>query len=322
LFSLDKELGVGPRKSQSEIVGFTTKVTRISSVWTFGLDDGWTRTVAAHVLSVVRLGLRVCRPGSIGHSAVPCARCQEPIRWTRTVFVVEPATLAALAAGAFALYKLASRSKTVTTATNKGPTPLAYPAPKLAFGVPFAVGNQTPAWPIPTTKNPEKFSVSYIDEKGEVHGNYSRRFGAVRKEAGPDRHHVGVDLYGNPGDPLVAMEDGTVVAFYPTFNLGTGVLYLATDSGITLVYGEIDPHSWEKYGIVKGMRVQRGQKLAQVGCMKGTFANCESHMLHLESYQGVVEKNEPWYDGNAPAPNIRNPTLYLLRAKQAAQAIG
>jgi hypothetical protein len=68
--------------------------------------------------------------------------------------------------------------------------------------------------------------------------------------------------------------------------------------------------------------VMRGQKLADVGCMIGSPASCSSHMLHLESYAGVVTENIPWYDGSKPDPSIRNPTKYLLYAKQFAQPIG
>lgn len=234
---------------------------------------------------------------------------------------MEPVTVLALTAAALAVVAL--RKKGQSSRASATPTAkLAYPEPKLAFGVPFAAGSAMPAWPT-VTSNSRKFDVSYVDVSDEVHGNYSRRFGAVRKEAGTDRHHVGVDLYANAKDVVVATEAGTVVKYYNTYNLNSGVLYLATDSGLTVVYGEVEPKSWEDYGIHQGIRVARGQPLARIACMKGTPSNCESHMLHFETYAGIVDKDPPsWYQGSPAAPNMRNPTRYLLWAKQFAQSIG
>lgn len=219
----------------------------------------------------------------------------------------------AIVGGALAIRSLMSGSRSAGGG-------LAFPMPKQIAGVPFAKGSGAPTWPV-ITSSANRFVVSYVDTAGKTHGNSERDFGNYRDDPDGDRHHVGVDVYGNAGDPVVATEAGTVVRVRPTFNLGTGILFLATDSGITIGYGEIEPHSWNDFGIKEGQRVARGQKLARIGCQRHEGNVCTSHMIHFETYAGKVTKNEqwPWSQSKAPA-GVLNPTLYLLRAAQAAGA--
>lgn len=194
------------------------------------------------------------------------------------------------------------------------------PMPKSVANVPFAAGDPRPAWPV-LTSSKSKYVVSYVDVDGKTHGNSQRDFGEQRDDPDGDRRHVGVDVYGNAGDPVVATEDGVVARLRPTFNLGTGILFLQSPRGITIAYGEIAPNSWKDFGITEGMRVRKGQKIARVGCMRHEGNVCTSQMIHFEIYKGQVTKNEKWSYSGSPPSSVLNPTLYLLRARAAAGVV-
>jgi murein DD-endopeptidase MepM/ murein hydrolase activator NlpD len=179
-------------------------------------------------------------------------------------------------------------------------------APQSVKGIPFAHGD-VPIWPTLSTHARSR-EVPYIDVNGGKHGNLARRFGAKRT----DHWHHGIDLYTNVHDPVVAMESGTITGLHKTFHLGTGAVVLVTDSGMTIVYGEIGPNTWKEFGIAKGMHVAKGQRLARVEPNtggKGTF------MLHLETYAGAFSTNDP------PVSAILNPTAYLLEARANTGAV-
>jgi murein DD-endopeptidase MepM/ murein hydrolase activator NlpD len=237
---------------------------------------------------------------------------------------VEPVTIALIGAALYTAYKVNRRSsevsRSLTQPSTSPPATLPYPMPKLAFGVPFTQGGPNPKWPT-VSKNSRRMEVPYIDVKGKTHGNGARRFGAKREDTPFDRHHAGIDLYADAGDLLLAAEDGVITELTKTFNLGTGKLLLATDSGITLNYGEVAPNSWNEFGVKEGGRVLRGAPIARVGDMVNNKGE-HSSMLHIESYNGSVKTNEQW-PYNSPAPEgLLNPTLYLLRAKAIAEPIG
>lgn len=185
---------------------------------------------------------------------------------------------------------------------DAGPEPpgLVVPLPRPWKGIPFAVGDD-PVWPLKTS-HARGHQVPYVDVDGKTHGNGARRFGAYRK--GPPAHdHQGVDLYCNVGDVVVACEAGKITGLWNTFHLGTGAVVLVTDSGTTIVYGEIGPGTWKGFGIVKGQRVAKGQTLATVQKNSaGTW------MLHFEMYAGAFSTNDP------PKAALLDPSLYLLHA--------
>lgn len=174
------------------------------------------------------------------------------------------------------------------------------PPPRPFNGIAFAVGDD-PTWPLATTHKRGR-EVAYLDVDGTMHGNGSRRFGAHRK--GPPAHaHQGVDLYANVHDAVIATEGGRITGLFNTFHLGTGAVVLVTDSGLTIVYGEIGRGTWADFGITKGMRVSKGQPLARVEKNSaGTW------MLHFETYSGSFSTNDP------PKSALLDPTLYLLTA--------
>lgn len=173
--------------------------------------------------------------------------------------------------------------------------------------VPFATGTRSPAWPV-VSRHPKVGVVSYRDVNEEIHGNWSRRFGAPRD----NRNHVGIDLYAYAGDPVVAMADGEIVAVQ-SFHLGSWAIFV--DHGdVTIMYGEIAPHSWREFGLQVGSRVNKGDPIARIACMNWEGNNCVSHMLHLEAYRSGVTKNQRWYRGQSPPPQLLDPTRLLLRA--------
>lgn len=80
--------------------------------------------------------------------------------------------------------------------------------PEMKFDIPFAAGDPFPMWPT-VTNHKKKFVVSYRTVGGSMVGNGARRFMVDRSGSG--KYHVGIDLYGNPDDPILAMESGTIV---------------------------------------------------------------------------------------------------------------
>lgn len=188
---------------------------------------------------------------------------------------------------------------------------------------PFAAGGARPVWPL-DTHDDDKLRVSYEDVRGKWHGKWGREFGAKRTTTLDDgtsyrRVHVGVDLFADPGDVVVAPEDGDVIAALP-FYKGTGAVYVLTDSGIIVNLGEVAEGSWTKYGIPTGVdrtRVRAGDPVAKVG-----KSDDGSHMLHVETYRSDTTTDEirqgkmRWKVGDDPPAKILDPTRYLVRAQR------
>lgn len=200
----------------------------------------------------------------------------------------------------------------ITTLIAGGRLPGNVPKPATIAGVPFA-DLRRPVWPLATT-HPKRGLVSYEDVEGTIHGNASRRFAAYRK----GRHHVGMDLYGRSGDLVLAMADGVVTATQ-TFHLGTHAIFVDHGDAVVM-YGEVDPGSWKAYGVTKGSRVKKGQPIARMGCMRWDDGDCDSHMLHLETYRPGTTRNRRWWSNKAPHQAILDPTRMLLVAQPTAFA--
>jgi len=181
--------------------------------------------------------------------------------------------------------------------------------PSMPFDIPFGAGISTPAWPT-ITNHSKKFVVSYRTVSGSIVGNGARRFMTDRNGGG--KYHVGIDLYGNPGDPIVAMENGTIVNHYHFYH-GSYALIVQCDSGLVINYGEVKKNSWEEFGLGEGSRVKKGRAIARVGLMSGG-----SHMLHFETFMPPTESNKKYHGGDSGP--ILNPTYYLLRARFLAGA--
>lgn len=137
-----------------------------------------------------------------------------------------------------------------------------------------------------------------------------RCFGASR-DAG-NRHHVGVDIFGQEGDPIVACEAGTIVNFYH-FYRGTFALFVQNDSGLVINYGEVARDSLARLGLGVGDHVAAGAPLAYVGKMR------ESAMLHFEMYTHGIHLNKRWKTGSARPEGLLDPTQYLVRLAAEGQ---
>ena len=185
-----------------------------------------------------------------------------------------------------------------------------YPPPKNR-GVPFAESPTQPLWPIQAdSTNKRMYEVAYRDVNGKMRGNGARAFKARR--ANGARYHAGIDLYADAGDVVVAPEAGVIVADQNFLNSipGKDAMLIQGYSGTTILLGEIVAKSFRDFGLEIGSRVERGQPVARVGLtQKG------SHMLHFETYTQGSNRNRSWRQGRVPHPTLRDPTVYLLRAR-------
>lgn len=186
--------------------------------------------------------------------------------------------------------------------------------------VPFSRGIAQPAWPV-LTNHPRKLQVSYVDVRDKWHGKWGREFGASRKSTEDGdvtkRHHAGVDLFGNEGDTVVAMEDGEVIGIFK-FHHGSWAIYVLNDTGDVINYGEVAKNSWGPFGIQVGSRVRRGQKIARLGKM------LTDTMLHVEAYavqdvdqliDDIRHERMRWIKGDPYPENLLDPTHYLIDAQ-------
>ncbi len=173
--------------------------------------------------------------------------------------------------------------------------------------VSFAMGTTKPKWPL-ITQNIRGKEVPYLKTNGKYVGNASRSFGATREDG--ERHHVGIDLYCNLNDIVVACESGTIVGIQG-FLGPTKALVIQGNSGLVILYGEIKDESWKEFNLKKGSIVKKGEPIARIGSNQwGTY------MLHFETYSKGTTKNSSWPVNTIPNSSIRNPTKYLLQAQK------
>jgi len=155
---------------------------------------------------------------------------------------------------------------------SKDPLPIPASDP-IPFAAPPPVGSY---WPV-MTRSRKGREVAYKAIDGSTVGNAGRMFLANRGE----RYHAGVDLFGNPGDPVVACEDGKISNFYE-FTKGTYAL-IVQHPEVTINYGEVARdlarHPTEQRKLKVGDSVQAGQIIGHVG----KFPSGDS-MCHFETY--------------------------------------
>lgn len=192
------------------------------------------------------------------------------------------------------------------------PGDLLETAPKPVGDVPFAFGHGG-CWPIRTT-HAKRNVISYVTLAGKQLGEPSRSFLAQRagrpsESLTGDRYHVGIDLYGNPGDTVVACEDGEIVGIQ-NFYSGTWAMLVLGQSGIVVNYGEVAADSWG--GLAIGSIVKKGQKLAVLGRLT------QGGMCHFETYTSGTRETARWPRGQARPTNLLNPIKYLLRLQPPA----
>lgn len=149
-------------------------------------------------------------------------------------------------------------------------------------------GISNPVWPI--AREPKQWTAG-------------GSFGAPRD--GGSRLHQGIDLYAPAGTPVIASEDGVIVAVQGWSGPNTkGLLVYNPATDITLLYGAVKPGS---YGAI-GTAVKRGDQIAVVGVYPAG-----STMLHLEQWQGKLKPPRARWNPGEPAPSY-DPAPYLERA--------
>ncbi len=192
--------------------------------------------------------------------------------------------------------------KTYRTAAPSVPAWKGVEVPNQENGIPFALPTlAAQCWPVLTHDRGGR-EVAYLGVSGKVYGRPGRRFLADRSDG---RYHVGVDLWGEAGDVIVACEDGEIVNHYYFYN-NVHALFEQCDSGLVINYGEVKPDSWRDFGVQKGSRVKAGQPIARVGQMTN------SSMCHFEMYVKGTSVNHRYYKGTNPPKELLNPTQYLL----------
>jgi murein DD-endopeptidase MepM/ murein hydrolase activator NlpD len=151
----------------------------------------------------------------------------------------------------------------------------------------MAIGDPSPAWPLPHDAKPRAI-------------RESRRFGASRvdRKTGRPRFHAAIDLGSAHGHPVVAPESGTVASLQ-TFRGPDHALLLQTDTGPVLLLGEMDPASWR---VAEGDRVQKGQWVGNVGT---------TNHLHFGAFAKGTRVTSQWFVGEPPPPSLLDPTLYV-----------
>jgi murein DD-endopeptidase MepM/ murein hydrolase activator NlpD len=147
----------------------------------------------------------------------------------------------------------------------------------------------SPLWPLP----------------GSARRWRSTSFGSQRPwlSPNPTRHHSGIDIRAKQGDPVLSPDSGTVINTSGWRGPDTATVFLQMDGGPMLVFGAVAPGSYP----VKGARVSRGQKIAEVGRYPGG-----STMLHLELHKVGTTKRIPWMWGKPQPGSLVDPTNYLL----------
>lgn len=173
--------------------------------------------------------------------------------------------------------------------------------------VPFAQ-SRTPvsrrAWPV-RTNLPSGRVVSFETVSGSVVGAPGRRFLAARN--GGARIHVGLDVYAERNDEVVACEDGRIVNFYPFYRTSKGDMSYALfieHNDFVINYGEVAATSRKDFGWSIGDHVKSGQP---IGTISGTA------MLHFETYRLGTKTNIRWLPKQPRPTALLNPTLYLLQ---------
>jgi murein DD-endopeptidase MepM/ murein hydrolase activator NlpD len=164
-------------------------------------------------------------------------------------------------------------------------------------------------WPV-VTDHPKALDIAAALSDGRIAGSAPlRRFNAPRPAAradNPTRRHVGVDLFAYPGDAVVAVEDGRVIAFYPFLRAAAGAMSYAlivAHAGYVANYGEVKRGSLTACALAPGDSVAGGRQIAAVS---------DTSQLHFETYAAGVTHNASWPQG-APRPaGVLDPTALLL----------
>ena len=138
-------------------------------------------------------------------------------------------------------------------------------------------------------------------------------FGAVR------RHdvHTGIDLYTYPGMPVLAVEDGVVVAIEKFTGAEAGSPWW-NDTEAVLVEGASGVVCYGEIVTPKEMKV--GDQLRREGYVGGVRTVLKKDkgrpmtMLHFELYRHATRETVWWRRGEPKPPNLLDPTEHLMVA--------
>lgn len=144
-------------------------------------------------------------------------------------------------------------------------------------------------------------------------------FGVVRA----NHVHEGVDLYGQPGDTVFAMEAGVVVARRAFTGTAAGSPWwgdtecvLVEGASGVLNYGEVAPRA----NLEPGTRVEAGEPLGTLVTVLLKDKGRPRTMLHLERYvAGTREPVREWPLGAEQPPALRDPSALLLQAARGVR---
>lgn len=168
--------------------------------------------------------------------------------------------------------------------------------------------------PFPTS-NSESFKIRSFHEETEIPlRTHVGAFGVTRR----NHVHEGVDLYGIAGDPVLAMEAGTVIATLPFTGVAAGSKWWGETSCILvrgasgcLNYGELTVVP----GLTEGSVVAAGQVLGHLAQVLLEDKGRPMTMLHLERY--CLNASTPvkeWPLEAAQPSTLCDPTTLLLQA--------
>lgn len=169
-------------------------------------------------------------------------------------------------------------------------------------------------WPV-VTNHRDWNVVSRQLEDGGFEGRALRRFDAPRPAAqaeNPTRRHVGVDLFANAGDTVVAVEDGRLIGFYPFLRASTGEMsyaLLLAHNGYVANYGEVRESSLHDFALAIGGGVRAGSAIAAIS---------DTAQLHFETYAPATTRNISWRHGAERPSGVLDPTPLLLELAETA----
>ena len=142
--------------------------------------------------------------------------------------------------------------------------------------------------------------------------SYQGDFGAIRKHD----NHSGVDIYCEPGQLVVAVEDGVIISIEdftgenanppsPWWN-NTKAILIEGASGV-VVYGEVSPLSTTKVG----HKIRAGKILGKVETVLKKDKGLPMTMLHIELYKKGTKETIVWNLEEPQPENLLNPMPFL-----------
>ncbi|HFE45811.1 MAG TPA: hypothetical protein ENJ18_10040 [Nannocystis exedens] len=181
--------------------------------------------------------------------------------------------------------------------------------PQQIHHIPFAdpaVGEAY--WPVRTDHEKGR-TVSFLGNDGKYRGRAGRRFSVPRD--GGRRFHVGIDIFANHHDIIVAPESGIIVEIH-YFYRTTWAMIFQCESGVVINLGEIGKDSWKEFDREIGSEVSAGEPVARVGKMR------YSSMCHFETYIEGWTHSKQLKDLDDPGP-ILDPSKYLIHLAEHGQ---